>query len=163
VALVLVRCVRPVDAYRGINWESVVLVAGMLPLATALDRTGATATVVGLAESNLAGLSPYLVLAALAALTSTIGLVISNTATALLVAPVAVRMAEALQIAPEPLLMGVAFAATTAFSTPVASPVNTLVVGPGGYRFADFVRVGLPLQLLLLLGTVVLVPLFFPF
>jgi len=161
--LVLARCVRPVDAYRGINWESVVLVAGMLPMATALDRTGATAALVSFAERHLAGLPPHLVLAALAALTSTLGLVVSNTATAVLVVPVALRLAGALGIAPEPLVVGVAFAASTAFSTPVASPVNTLVVAPGGYRFADFVKVGLPLQLLLLAGTVLLVPLLFPF
>lgn len=163
MALVLSGCVRPADAYRSIHWEIVVLVGAMLPVAAALERTGVTATAVGALEPHLAGLPPRLVLAALAAATSALGLVISNTATALLVAPVALRVAEQLQIAPAPLLMGVAFAASTAFSTPVASPVNALVVGPGGYRFADFVKVGLPLQLLLLAGTVLLVPIFFPF
>ena len=95
--------------------------------------------------------------------TSTLGMVLSNTATAVLVAPLAVRLATTAGIAPEPLLIGVAFASSAAFATPIASPVNVLVMGPAGYRFADYVRVGLPLQLLVLATTVVVVPLFWPF
>lgn len=163
LALTLFNIVRPTDAYQAVNWESVVVIAGMLPMATALDRTGATAALVSFVESNYAQGSPYGILAALMLVTSTLGLFISNTATAVLVAPLAVRVAEALQISPEPLLVGVAVAASAAFSTPVASPVNSLVVGPGGYRFRDFLRVGLPLHLLVLLVALALVPLFFPF
>lgn len=163
VALVLFNAVRPTDAYRAVNWESVVVIAGMLPMASALDRTGATTALVGFVEAHFAGGSPRLILAAVALITSALGLVVSNTATAVLVAPMAVRVAEAMEIAPEPLLVGVAVAASAAFSTPVSSPVNSLVVGPGGYRFADFLRVGVPLHLLVLLVGVLVIPLVFPF
>ena len=161
--MVLTRCVRPVDVYRAINWESVVLIAGMIPLAAALERTGGTALVVATLERALAGVSPWGVMALLVAATSMVGMVLSNTATAVLVAPLAVRLASALDLSPEPLLMGVAFASSAAFATPIASPVNVLVMGPGGYRFADFTRVGLPLQLLVLATAVLVIPLVFGF
>jgi len=103
------------------------------------------------------------VLALVVVATSTLGMVLSNTATAVLVAPLALRLAATAGIAPEPLLIGVAFASSAAFATPIALPVNVLVMGPAGYRFADYVRVGLPLQLLVLATTVVVVPLFWPF
>lgn len=163
VAMVLTNCVRAADAYKAVNWESVVLIAGMLPLATALDKTGATQMLVAGMETTFAGASPYIILSALMGATAILGLVVSNTATAVLVAPVAVRMAEALGLSPEPLLMGVAVAASAAFATPIASPVNTLVVGPGGYRFADFVKVGVPLTIVVLLAGILVVPMLFPF
>jgi di/tricarboxylate transporter len=94
---------------------------------------------------------------------ASVGLVLSNTATAVLVAPVATRLASAFGIAPEPLLMGVAFASSAAFATPIASPVNVLVMSPGGYRFADYVRVGVPLQILVLVIAVLVIPLVRPF
>lgn len=161
LVLVATGCARPADAYRWIGWESVVLVAGMLPLAAALERTGAMGVAVAALEGALHGVSPWLVLALLTFGTSALGMVLSNTATAVLVAPVAVRLATALGIAPEPLLLAVAFASSAAFATPIASPVNALVMGPGGYRFGDFVRVGLPLQILVLIVTVAVVPLFY--
>ena len=96
-------------------------------------------------------------------ITSASGMVLSNTATAVLVAPIAVKLAIALQIAPEPLLMGVAFAASAAFATPIASPVNILVMTPGKYRFVDYTRVGLPLQALVLATAALVIPLVWPF
>ncbi|MGK4001781.1 SLC13 family permease [Sorangium sp. So ce1036] len=161
--LVLARCVRPVDVYRSVNWESVVLIAGMVPLAAALERTGAMGAAVSALEGLLAGARPTVVLGLLVLFTSAIGMVLSNTATAVLMAPLAVRLAGALGLAPEPLLLGVAFASSAAFATPIASPVNILVMGPGGYHFKDFTRVGLPLQLLVLATTVIVVPLVFRF
>lgn len=163
VVMVLTNCVRPVDAYRTINWESVVLIAAMLPMATALEKSGATRMLVDAVERNFLGSPPLVILAVVLVLTSALGMVISNTATAVLVAPVAIRVAQALDLAPEPMLMGVAIASSAAFATPIASPVNTIVMGPGGYRFADFVRVGLPLQLLVLATALLVVPLVFPF
>jgi di/tricarboxylate transporter len=161
--LVLTRCIRPGDIYRAVNWESVVLIAAMLPIATALERTGLMTLIVASLEGRLAGASPWSVMAVLVAATSAIGMVLSNTTTAVLVAPIAVRLASALDLSPEPLLIGVAFAASAAFATPIASPVNVLVVGAAGYRFRDFVRVGLPLQLLVLITTVLIVPLVWRF
>lgn len=163
VLLVLARCVRAADVYRAVNWESVVLIAGMVPLATALERTGAMGAAVSALEGVLSGARPAVVLGLLVLVTSAMGMVLSNTATAVLMAPLAVRLAGALGLAPEPLLLGVAFASSAAFATPIASPVNILVMGPGGYHFKDFTRVGLPLQLLVLATAVVVVPLVWPF
>lgn len=163
VSLVLVGAVRPVDVYRSINWESVVLIACMIPLATTLEDTGGTALAVRAIEQHLAGASPRVLLALLVVVTSALGMVLSNTTTAVLLAPIAVRLGAAFGIAPEPLLMAVAFAASAAFATPIASPVNVLVMAPGGYRFTDFTRVGLPLQLLALATAVLVIPLVWPF
>ncbi|WAM29422.1 SLC13 family permease [Myxococcus sp. NMCA1] len=163
VAMVLTGCVRPADVYRTVNWESVVLIAGMFPLATALERTGVTQLAVAGLERLFTGASPHAVLAVLAIVTSTLGLFISNTATAVLVAPVALRIAESMDLRPEPLLMAVAITASAAFATPIASPVNTLVMSPGGYRFADYARVGIPLQVLIVALAVLVVPWVLPF
>jgi len=158
----LLRCIDMNSAYRSIHWQSLVLIVGMLPFALALQRTGG----VDLAAQGLLGLvgtaSPHAVLAALFVATALFSLFISNTATAVLMAPVALAVAEAMQASPYPFAMTVALAASAAFMTPVASPVNILVLGPGRYRFMDFVRVGLPFTLLALAVTVVLVPLLLP-
>ncbi|MBS3965959.1 MAG: anion permease [Truepera sp.] len=162
VAMVLTRCLSMEDAYRGINWESIVLIAGILPMATALDNTGGMQLIV----SSLGGLAEYgplVMLGALFFITSALSQVISNTATTVLVAPIALQLALALGVSPYPFLMAVAIAASTAFTTPIASPVNTLVLGPGRYRFGDFFKVGISLQLLLLVAALLLIPLFFPF
>lgn len=163
VAMVVTRCVRLGEVYRSVNWESVVLIAAMIPMAVSLERTGGTQLVVSALEHQLRGASPTLVLAIFVGITSAFGMVLSNTATAVLVAPIAVRLASAVGIAPEPLLMGVAFASSAAFATPIASPVNVLVMTPGGYRFAHFTKVGLPLQLLALATAVLVIPLVWPF
>jgi di/tricarboxylate transporter len=160
--LVLARCLDGLEAYRNINWESVVLIAAILPMATALDNTGG----LDLAADWLFGLSEgygaLVVLAALFIITSALSQVISNTATTVLIAPVALQAALAMGLSPYPFMMTVAIAASTAFATPVASPVNTLVLNPGGYRFGDFARAGIPLQLLILTATLIVVPWLFP-
>ena len=107
--------------------------------------------------------SPRAVLATLFVLTAMLGLFISNTATSVLMAPVAMALAGALDVSPYPLAMTVALAASAAFMTPVSSPVNTLVVGPGNYRFGDFVKVGVPFAVVALIVTVLLVPVLLPF
>jgi di/tricarboxylate transporter len=162
VAMVLAGCLDMENAYRSINWESVVLIAAILPMATALDRTGGLQLIVrGLEPLGAAG--PLAMLATLFVLTSVLSQVISNTATAVLIAPVAVGAAAELAISPYPFMMAVAVAASTAFATPIASPVTMLVLGPGEYRFGDFVRTGLLLQSVIFLVTLALVPLLFPF
>jgi len=163
LAMVLVGCIDAGNATRSINWESVLLIAALLPLATALTKTGALDLIVNGLVSSLGGSGPYVVLTALFALTAVVGLVVSNTATAVLLAPVALQVAERLGLRPAPLLMTVAIAASAAFLTPVSSPVNMMVMNAGGYRFTDFTKIGAPLLLLVLLGTLVVVPLFFPF
>ncbi len=163
LAMVVGGCLDMNAAYRSINWQSVVLIAFMLPMATALDGSGALDLGVQALVDATGDLGPMALLAALFVLTSLLSQVISNTATTVLVAPVALAAGQQVGVAPEPLLMGVAIAASTAFSTPVASPVNTLVLGPRRYRYMDFVKVAVPLQLLALALALVLVPLLFPF
>ncbi len=163
VAMVLFRCVSVDDAYRAVNWESVVLIAGILPMATALEITGGMDLIVAALDGILRDATPLVLLGALFLLTSVLSQVISNTATAVLLAPIAFQLAISAGAAPEPFMMTIAVAASTAFATPVASPVNTLVLGPGGYRFGDFFKVGVALQFLILLATLALVPVFFPF
>jgi di/tricarboxylate transporter len=155
-------CIGMKNAYNSINWESLVLIAGMLPMATALEKTGGLELIVNGLVTSLGELGPIALMAGLFVLTSVFSQFISNTATTVLVAPIAVGAAAGLGISPYPLLMTVAIAASTAFATPVASPVNTLVLGPGGYRFNDFVKVGVPLQLLAMVITLLAVPVLFP-
>ncbi len=162
VALVVTRCVDMAEAYRQINWETVVLIAAILPMATALQKTGGLDVIVAQLGS-IGAMGPMAMLAALFVITGVMGQLISNTATAALIAPVAMRAAVEMGVSPYPLLMTVAIAASTSFATPVATPANMLVQGPGDYRFLDFVRVGLPLQLLVGLVTMLIVPLLFPF
>ncbi|NBB71660.1 MAG: hypothetical protein GVY33_15280 [Alphaproteobacteria bacterium] len=163
VALVLSGCLDMPAVYRAINWQSVLLIAFMLPMATALDNSGALDLVVDGLVGGLGDAGPMALLAVLFLLTSGLSQVISNTATTVLVAPVALSAAQQLDVSPYSLLMGVAIAASTAFATPVASPVNTLVLGPGRYRFTDFLKVGVPLQLVALGLCLALLPVLFPF
>ena len=157
------RCIDMNSAYRAIHWQSLVLIVGMLPFAQALQKTGGIDLAVGGLVSVLGGAGPSAILACLFAVTAVIGLFISNTATAVLMAPVAVSTAAQLGMSPYPFAMTVALAASAAFMTPVSSPVNTLVLGPGQYRFADFVKIGVPFTVLVMVVTVVMVPWFFGF
>jgi len=163
LAMVLTGCLDMPAAYRAINWQSVLLIAFMLPMGTALENSGALDLIVAGLVNGLGEAGPMAVLAVLFLLTSFLSQVISNTATTVLVAPVALSTAQQLDVSPYTLLMGVAIAASTAFATPVASPVNTLVLGPGRYRFTDFLKVGVPLQLIALVLCMALLPLLFPF
>jgi di/tricarboxylate transporter len=158
----LAGCIDFSSAYRSIDMKTLILIVGMLPFSIALQRTGG----VDLAAYGLMSLvgeaSPRLVLAVLFVVTSGLGLFISNTATAVLMAPVAITVANDLGMSPYPFAMTVAMAASTAFMTPISSPVNTLVVGPGNYAFGDFVRIGVPFSLVVLLVSVLLIPIVLP-
>jgi len=156
------RCVDFDSAYRAIHWKSLVLIVGMIPFSVALERTGGIelAARATMAVAGNAG-TPVL-LGSLFFTTAVLGLFISNTATAVLMAPVAVAIARDLGASPLPFAMTVALAASTAFMTPVSSPVNTLVMGPGHYRFSDFLKVGVPLALIVMGICVLLVPLLLP-
>jgi di/tricarboxylate transporter len=162
VATVLTRCITMDVAYRSINWESVVLIAGILPMATALQKTGGVASLVA-GLGAVGALGPLALLAAVFLLTSFFSQVISNTATTVLVSPVALGAALEMGVSPYPFMMTVAVAASCAFATPIASPVSMLVLGPGGYRFGDFLRVGALLQLVVFAVAMLVVPLLFPF
>jgi di/tricarboxylate transporter len=159
----LFRCIDMVGAYRSIHWQTLVLIVGMLPFSLALQRTGGVDIVAQALIELVGGATPRLVLAAIFAATAVLGLFISNTATAVLMAPVALAVAYELGASPYPFAMTIALASSAAFMTPVSSPVNTLVVGPGNYRFIDFLRIGVPFAVLTLIASVILVPIVLPF
>lgn len=161
--LVLSRCVTMDAAYKVINWPSLVLIAGMLPLATALQKTGGTDLIVNGLVAAVGGAGPEAMMAALFVLTAVIGMFVSNTATAVLLAPIAIGAAADLDVSPYPFVMAVALAASAAFMTPVSSPVNTLVMTPGGYGFIDFVKIGVPMTVVTGAVALVMVPLLLPF
>ena len=162
-AMIALGCVTMDEAYKSLNSTSLVLIAGMLPLALAMKKTGGLDLIVEQLISIAGGDGPLILCAGLFIFTSVFSQFISNTATTVLVAPIALAAAQGLGINPEPLMMTVAIAASTAFATPIASPVNTLVLAPGNYRFIDFVKVGLPLQVLAMLITLTVTPMIFPF
>jgi len=162
LAMGLFRCLRLEDAYRSINWPSLVVIAGMLPLARALEKTGGVTLIADGLVAGLGGFGPLALLAGIFLLAALVGLFLSNTATAVLMAPIAIAAAQQIGVSPYPFAMTVAVASSAAFATPVSSPVNTLVLAPGGYRFNDFVRVGLPLVLLVMALTLLVVPLLLP-
>lgn len=157
----LFRCINLEQAYRSIQWKGLIMIVGMLPFALALDRTGG----VDLAARVIVGLvgeaGPYAILALLYLVTVVLGLFIVNTANAVLLIPVALAVAEALQASPYPFAMIIALGASSAFMTPI-SPINTLVTTAGNYGFVDFIRVGLPLTLIVMLVSVLLVPWLLP-
>ena len=143
LAVVATGCVPAQHAYRSIGWSTLVLIAGMLPMATALEKTGVTTLMASGLTTLLADFGPYAMLSVLFLITAAVGLFISNTATAVLIAPIAISAAQALGVSTHAFAVTVAVASSCAFVTPVASPVNTLVLEPGRYGFNDFVKVGL--------------------
>lgn len=157
------RCINAESAYKAIHWPSIILIVGMMPFALALQKTGGVDLVVKGLMDVAGGEGPYLMLGCLFVMCAAIGLFISNTATAVLMAPIALAMAKSMGVSPYPFAMMVAMAASAAFMTPVSSPVNTLVLGPGNYRFSDFVKIGVPFTILVMLVCVVLIPVLFPF
>ncbi|MGP3593246.1 SLC13 family permease [Vagococcus sp. WN89Y] len=157
------RCIDAESAYKAIHWPSIILIVGMMPFALALQKTGGVDLVVkGLMDVG-GGYGPYIMLACLFVMCAVIGLFISNTATAVLMAPIALAAAKSMGVSPYPFAMVVAMAASAAFMTPVSSPVNTLVLGPGNYTFSDFVKMGVPFTLLVMVVCVLLIPVLFPF
>lgn len=162
IAAIVTRCLNAADAYRAIHWQSLVLLAGMLPLADALQQTGGTGMIVdgllGIAENA----SAQTVLVMVFFLTALMTNILSNTASAVLMAPIAISLAQQLGVSPYPLAITVLFAASAAFMTPIASPIVTLIVEPGKYRFSDFIRLGSPMLLWVFACCYVLIPIAFP-
>lgn len=157
------RCIDMESAYKAIHWPTLILIVGMLPFALALQKTGGVDLIVGGLIAAVGEMGPRVMLASLFALCALIGLFISNTATAVLMAPIALGTAQQMGVSPYPFAMTIAIAASAAFMTPVSSPVNTLVLGPGNYKFMDFVRIGVPFTLLVMVVSVIAIPWFFPF
>lgn len=164
VMMMLTGCFRTVaDAYKTINWESIVLIAAMMPMSFALEKTGVSEIVsVSLVEA-LGSVGPHWLMAGIYFTTSLLTLFISNTATSVLMAPIAVQSAVAYGVSPLPMLFAVTFAASLCFMSPFSTPPNALVMPAGQYTFMDYVKVGAPLQLLLGILMIFVIPLFFPF
>jgi di/tricarboxylate transporter len=162
-AIVVGRVLTMEQAFRGISWTTVVLVAGMIPLSTAMTETGAAARLADVLVDVVGGSSPYFLLLGLFVLTAVLGQLISNMATALIVIPIALETAKDLDVSARPVLMSVTVAAAAALLTPVATPANLMVMEPGGYRFSDYWKLGLPLLLLYGVVSVGLVPVFWRF
>lgn len=164
LACVLTGCLSEEEAYRGIDWVTIFLFAGMLPVASAMEMTGAGRMIAN-AVMDLAGSSPspYLLTFLMFLISCGLTQFMSNTAAAALLAPIGISISSAIGVSPYPVLMSIGIAASCAFTTPMATPPNTLVMAPGQLKFMDYVKVGLPLAVLSMLLCVVLIPIFWPF
>lgn len=164
ILMVLTGCFRNVEeAYKTINWESVVLIAAMLPMSLALEKTGASNLISEKLVSGLGDYGPLVLMAGIYFTTSLLTMFISNTATAVLVAPIALQSAIAINVSPYPFLLAVTVGASMCFASPFSTPPNALVMSAGKYTFMDYVKVGLPLQIVMGIVMVFISPLLFPF
>ena len=151
------------QSYRAISWTTVILVAAMMPLSTAMMDTGAAKMMAEGLVSLVGDAGPLALIAGLFVLTAILGQLISNTATALIVIPIGVAAATSMGVSPRPVLMSTAVAAAAAFLTPIATPTNLMVMGPGGYAFGDYWKLGLPLMIWFFVVAVFIVPLIWRF
>jgi len=164
ILMVLTGCFRNVeDAYKTINWESVVLIAAMLPMSLALQKTGVSSIISEQLVGGLGNYGPMILLAGIYVTTSILTMFISNTATAVLIAPIAMQSAISMDASPYPFLLAVAVAASLCFASPFSTPPNALVMTAGKYTFMDYVKVGLPLQIVMGIIMVFFLPLLYPF
>lgn len=162
-ALIMTNVMSVEQSYRAIGWTTVILVAAMMPLSTAMVETGAAKLIAEHLVSLVGGAGPYALLAGLFVLTAIMGQLISNTATALIVIPIGVAAAKSMGLNPQPVLMCVGIAAAGAFLTPIATPTNLMVMGPGGYKFGDYWKLGLPLLIWFFVVSVFFVPMIWRF
>ena len=164
VLMVATGCIRNVEAaYKTINWQTIVLFAAMLPMSTALEKTGVSGMIADFIINTFGSAGPYLALAAVYAATSVMTIFISNTVTAVLMAPIALQCAVGIDVSPLPYLFAVSVAASMCFASPFSTPPNALVMPAGQYTFMDYVKVGLPLQIIMGVVMVLVLPLIFPF
>jgi len=163
MAMILVGCIGVREAYAAVSWSTVMLIAGMLPMATALDATGGARQVADLLVATLGSIGPVAVLGGVFVITTTLSQVMSNTATAVLMCPIVLTAAASMGVDPHPLMMAIAVAASTAFLTPIGTTTNLMVLGPGEYRFGDYAKVGAPLVTIFLAICLVLIPVIWPF
>ncbi|PBJ82897.1 SLC13 family permease [Lysobacteraceae bacterium NML93-0399] len=163
IALVVLRLLDPDEAYAAIDWRVILLLAGIIPLGIALQKTGGAALAANQLVNLVGHYGPTATLAAVYAMTSTLTEFMSNNASAVLLVPIALATADSLGVDPKPFLVAVAFAASTSFATPISYQTNTMVYTAGNYRFSDFVKIGMPLNIVFLITATLLIPRFFPF
>ena len=164
ILCVITGCLKEKEAYAGIDWVTIFLFAGMLSVATAMDKTGAgkliADTVVGMMGEHP---NPIVLCAVLYLISNVLTQFMSNTASAALLAPIGISIAQSIGADPKPVLMSIGIAASMAYATPMATPPNTLVLGPGGFSFNDYVKVGVPLCIITFIASVIIIPIFWPF
>jgi di/tricarboxylate transporter len=162
IAYVLAKIVPLSELYTHIEWPVVVLLGSMIPLGAALETSGGTELIAGALISLTQGLAPWIALTVLMVVTMTLSDVLNNTATTIVAAPVGIQMAQTLGVSPDPFLMAVAVAASSAFLTPIGHKNNTLILGPGGYSFGDYWRMGLPLEIIIIAVSIPAILIFWP-
>ncbi len=162
IAYVLTKIVPLSELYTHIEWPVVVLLGSMIPLGAALEESGGTELIAGSLVDLTAGMPPWAVLTVLMVVTMTLSDVLNNTATTIVAAPVGIQMAQTLEVNPDPFLMAVAIAASSAFLTPIGHKNNTLILGPGGYGFGDYWRMGLPLEIIVVSVSIPAILIFWP-
>ena len=164
VAVVLLtRCIDAEEAFGYVDGRLLAMIFAMLAVGAGLEHSGAVELIVGAVAPGLVGLPPFLLILVVYGLTSTLTEIVSNNAVAVILTPVVIGLAAQMGIDPRPFVVAVMFAASASFATPIGYQTNTLVYGPGGYRFTDFIRIGLPLNVVMMLAMSVLIPVFFPF
>ncbi|SFC86075.1 SLC13 family permease [Tropicimonas isoalkanivorans] len=163
VVVMMTRCVDPEEAFEAIDWRIIFLIFGMLGLSMGLEETGTARVIVEAVVGAVGDIGPLAILATVYVLTSALTEMISNNAVAVLIGPIAIALAIKLGFDPRPFIMAVMFAASASFATPIGYQTNTFVYGAGGYKFADFIKVGLPLNVIFAVVAVLTIPLFFPF
>jgi len=161
--MIITRCLSAEDAYRSIEWKAVFLIAAMLPLGLAMDSTGAANLVADQVIGFTGNYGPTAVLAGIMILTLLLNQFIPSVVNAVVMTPIAIASAAGLGISPYPFVMGIAYAVAASFMTPVSHPINVLVMSPGGYRFTDYLKNGLPLALIVLVVSILLLPVVFPY
>ncbi len=161
--ILITQCVPIIKAYKGISWISIIMIAAMIPMGIALQKTGTASMIASGLVNSLGALHPVVLLGGVFLLTTTFSQVINNSATAVLMAPIVIIAANTLDISAAPFMIAVAISASTAFLTPVGTTTNAMVMTSGGYKFTDYLKVGLPLLLIFFITTLLLVPLIWPF
>ena len=160
--MLITRCIDADEAFGFVDGRLMGLIFGMLIVAAGLDASGAVTLIVDLLSPLMQGLSPWLLLLAVYGLTSVLTELISNNAVGVILTPIAIGLGLSLGVDPRPLVVAVMIGASASFATPIGYQTNTLVYGPGGYRFTDFLRIGLPLNVVMAVVTCVTIPFFFP-
>ena len=163
VAMVVGRCITIEEAYNAIDWKVIFLLGGILPLGLALQETGTAAWLANTVMQPLIDRGPLIVLASLYIITAALTEMMSNNASAILLVPIALSVAEIMGVSARPFLIAITFAASTSFATPIGYQTNTMIYAPGGYRFSDFARIGIPLNILFWITTVLIAPIIWPF
>lgn len=163
VGMVLGRCISLEEAYKAIDWKVIFLLGGILPLGLALQQSGTAALLANSVLQPIINLGPVTLLAALYLITAVMTETMSNNAAAILLAPIALSLAELLGVSPRPFLIAITFAASTSFATPIGYQTNTMIYAPGGYRFLDYTKVGAPLNIIFWIVAVIFIPMMWPF